>query len=180
MNNVFVTGIGRCGTYSFMKACEFFTNYNTGHETPTSRFEYGDDWIEVSPHIRHCIREIVVKYPEAKWIHLLREREDNVVSLMNLEEGKIMMCYRELRPSSIIPDTLRNTAEIYYRDENRIIEDQLKLYVPPVNQMQMKLDSIKPQWKSFMEFVGAEGSFEDSVNSWNTPYNTTAQRRGEE
>ena len=172
---VFVTGIGRCGTVSFKEACSHITNYSSAHETVNPKLVYPDNHIEVNPHMRQCIREVAKKYPNEKWIHLIRNKTDNVRSLSVLDDGVIMTCYWVLRGSTI-GETPIDIAETYYRDENNLIRDQLKLYVPPENTMILYLDMIQNFWKSFWEFIGAEGDFQSSIQSWDTPHNTTEER----
>src|SRR5690606_4608104 len=109
---VFVIGTGRCGSVSFREACRYMTNYTSGHETKCGLLEYPDNWIEVNPHLRCCIKAVADKYPEARWVHLIRKPKDCIDSLAALDKGEVMKVYEKLY-GSVTPSSQPN--DIAYR-----------------------------------------------------------------
>lgn len=173
---VFVTGTGRCGSVSFAAACSFITNYTSAHETPNPGLEYPDNHIEVNPHIRCCIPAIGYKYQNAKWVHLVREVEGCVKSLAALDGGEIMRAYRSLYPSIMPSEDPTEIARCLHRYENDAIMHQLALIVPNHRIMVICLEEVKYNWRTFWDWIGAEGDFEASLSAWNIKRNTTEER----
>lgn len=175
MTRVFVVGTGRCGTVSFNHACRHMSNYQTGHESRCGFLEYPDQWIEVSHHLRCVITHLRYKYPDALWVHLLREPEACIKSLAALEDGKVMMAYRHLYHSVVPSDRLIDIAFRYYWCENDNIRAQLAP-IPPEKRREMHLETIKDEWPEFWRWVGAEGDLGSSLASWDVKRNTTEER----
>lgn len=177
MSRVFVTCIGRCGSVSFREACRYATNYQNGHESKCGLLEYPDQHIEVSPQIRNVVSHLARKYPNAKWVHLTRDPEPCMQSLARLGHGSVMRAYHALYPTTTPSDQPIDVAFRYYWAENDIITAQLK-DVPPANQMQIRLETVRDQWKEFWDWIGAEGNFNASLTAWDVKRNT-GEERGE-
>lgn len=172
---VFVTGTGRCGSVCFARACSFMTNYTCGHETVSAELDYQDNHIEVSPHIRCVIPEIWAKYPESKWVHLRRRKEDCVPSLSAMGHGSVMECFRQLYYSALTEDSLE-IASRFYDIENRSISMWISSLVPLEMRTVIRLHEAKQKWGMFWSWVGAEGDFDSSLRCWDTPVNTREER----
>lgn len=173
---IFVTGTGRCGSVSFHEACKFITNYTTAHETESSTLEYPDNHIEVNPQFRKCIGRIQNKYPDSKWVHLIRSEAYCVPSLASLDGGEIMRGYYQLHKSIIQNDSPLVIASEFWKAENEIIACQLMCRVPHKQRRTIHLENINNTWNMFWDWIGAEGNFEESLNSWKTPHNTQEER----
>jgi len=173
---VFVTGTGRCGTVSFSVACKFADNYTVGHESRNGLLCYPDNHIEVSAHMRCCISHLALKYPDAKWVHLVRAPEPCIKSLSNLDDGLVMRAYETLY-ETVCPG--RNPSDIayrYYWSEKDSIDAQLEARVSNDRRITMQLESIKDEWHRFWDWAGLSGDFAASLASWDVPHNTTEQR----
>lgn len=175
---VFVTGTGRCGSVSFREACRYADNYRTGHETRCGLLEYPDWFIEVNPQLRCCIPTIIGKYPEAKWVHLVRRPEDCIPSLARLGHGSVMRAYESLHRSVMQTNDLSDIAFRYYWAENDTIEAVLNHMLPETQRLTMRLETIQEQWGYFWEWIGAVGNFEASCMAWDVKRNT-GEERGE-
>lgn len=176
MMRVFVTGTGRCGSVSFREACKFITNYTAGHESNCGLLEYPNKHIEVNPHIRGLVKTIRAKYPESKWVHLIRDPKTCIPSLAAMDRGIIMEHYGRLYPSVQITPAVSDIAYRFYWQENDLIEVQLKHLIPDFQRMTINLERIKEQWRTFWNWIEAEGDFGKSYESWDTPHNTRQQR----
>lgn len=172
---VFVTGTGRCGSVSFRHACSFITNYQTGHETRNGLLEYPDNFIEVNPHFRKCILTLYNKYPDAKFVHLIRKPEDCIPSLAKLNHGAIMQAYEVLHPSIMPTPSPLDVAWRFYWCENDLIELQMQ-QIPENQRVKIQLEDIKDNWRDFWNWIGANGKIGESLRSWDTPQNTGLER----
>lgn len=83
--HVFVLCTGRCGSVTFAKACEHFTNFTVGHETNratgSARLEYPVGHIEVDNRLAWFLGRLDERYgDEAFYVHLLRDEEQVAAS----------------------------------------------------------------------------------------------------
>lgn len=79
MNNVFVLCTGRCGSMTISKAFSHATNYTAGHETEACSFyplAYPDNHIEVDNRLAWMLGDLDYKFPDAKYVHLLRNQDE--------------------------------------------------------------------------------------------------------
>jgi hypothetical protein len=170
---VFVTGTGRCGSVCFKHACEHIENYTCGHETYNGLLEYPDNHIEINPQFRHNLYTLVKKYPTAKFVHLIREREACINSLLKLNDGLVVESYRILYPSIMENASPRAAAERFYDAENELIRMQIN----KASNMTIYLESAKEQWAAFWDWIGATGDRLASTNEWDHPRNTSKERQ---
>ncbi|MES9978612.1 MAG: hypothetical protein ABW107_07665, partial [Candidatus Thiodiazotropha sp. 6PLUC5] len=68
--NIFILNSGRCGSTTFIKACEHITNYTTGHETRAhltgdKRIDYPDNHIEADNRLSWILGRIDNKFGAA-------------------------------------------------------------------------------------------------------------------
>lgn len=172
---VFVTGTGRCGTVCFRSACNHMTNYLAGHETRSGRLEYDDQRIEVNHQFSKCLLHLYRKYPDSKFVHLVRRPEDCIPSLARLNHGEVMRRYEQLMPSIMPTPDAGDVAWRYYYCEVELIRLQLEK-IPAVQTCELRLETIKDHWRSFWDWIGAEGDFDASLAEWDIPKNTGKER----
>lgn len=77
---IFVLSAGRSGTLAFAEACKHIENYSSAHESrsgahPKFRLEYPDDHIEIDNRLSWFLGLVEQRYPNAVYVHLLRDRE---------------------------------------------------------------------------------------------------------
>lgn len=177
MTRVFIVCTGRCGSVSFREACRYATNYRTGHESHCGFLEYPDQWIEVNNHLRCVIPHMANKYPDALWVHLIREPKGCIRSLERMNDGAHMRAYQALYPSVMPSHNLGDVAYRYYWAENDAINVQLTALVANPQRRVMRLESIKDEWADFWQWIGAEGDDQASLAAWDVRRNTTEERR---
>ncbi len=81
---VFATGTGRCGTSTFYQLARTVHGMTAGHESMLGRlptWEFPEQHFEVASQLVIGIPFLCARYPDARWIHLVREREACVHSL---------------------------------------------------------------------------------------------------
>jgi hypothetical protein len=87
MPRVFVLSTGRCGSTTFAASCAHITNHTSGHETNWGRLgdvrlDYPDDHIEIDNRLSWFLGSLAARYPDARYVHLLRERQSVVDSFL--------------------------------------------------------------------------------------------------
>jgi len=177
---IFVTGTGRCGSVTFSRACRHATNYTVGHETHTNKrvdgkmvgdilnLEYPDDHIEVSPQLAIQIPLLRDRYPDARFVHLVRaDRDACARSLAGRSDMRAFARYNFLSEgddfeavSYAIYDTMRST-----------IDDALAGLYARAQATRLELEIIKTHWRHFWAWIKAEGDFDASLAEWNRRYN---------
>lgn len=174
---IFVTGTGRCGSVTFSQACRYVTNYTCGHETHTNKptaaglrgdvanWQYPDNHIEVSPQLVIGIPLLRRRYPEAKWVHLVRQDRDACArSLANRSDVRAFAKYWFL---NVDPDELTVAYAVY--DTVRALSEAL---LPDA--FTLELEQARLQWPACWEFLGARGDFQRSLCEWDKRYNATS------
>lgn len=79
--NVFVLGTGRCGTVTFVRACEHLENFTAGHESRAGlvgaeRFGYPRQHIEADNRLSWFLGELESRFAdEPLYVHLKRDPE---------------------------------------------------------------------------------------------------------
>ena len=93
--NVFVLNTGRCGSTTFIKACQHISNYTSSHEslldrTGDQRLAYPKNHIEANrPPELFLGGQLDNKYADdAIYVHLKREREAVAASFSNVSTSE--------------------------------------------------------------------------------------------
>lgn len=98
MARIFILCTGRCGSVTFAKACEHATNFTVGHESVGLRhgLEFPDDHIEVNCRLVWYLGLLVCKYPDARYVHLMRDPEATARSFAprTTKPFQIMLAWR--------------------------------------------------------------------------------------
>lgn len=170
---IFVTGTGRCGSVSFYKACEHLTNYTCGNETRCGMLEYPDRHIEINPQLRVCLSQLIDKYPQSLFVHVIRERKSCIESLAALNHGIVMKAYEVLYPTVVENATPLIIAKRFYDCENAIIASQL---AQASNKLNFRLEAAKIDFTHFWKRISGEGNLEAAIESWDHPTNTRSDR----
>jgi len=88
--NVFVVGSGRCGTVTFSSACKHIVGFSSSHETRTDdmlrRFKFPNYHIEVDNRLSWFIPRLAAMYPDAMFVHILRNKRSVVDSFASRAE----------------------------------------------------------------------------------------------
>jgi len=173
---VFVVGTGRCGTVTFSKACAHITNFSSGHETYSrSFFEFKnlsipDNRIEVDPHFAHVLPLALEKYPDAKWVHLIRARKPCVESIARTTGIKHYAKFASMNESVKI----EHVADTFYS----VVNANIEMWLKKTNSMTMHLEKLSEEWPAFWDFITAKGSIKDSIKEFETRYNNSKIKYG--
>lgn len=146
---VFVIGTGRCGTITFSKACSHFENHTSGHETKCANndLKYKDNHIECDPHLFWHLPNLIETYPDALYVHLVRERESCIGSLSKRNSLRKYQTFTEMTDKF----DANSIAAKYYDFCTKTID-----YILPNTKKHMKmiLTPSSDAWKKFLEIIG--------------------------
>jgi hypothetical protein len=174
--NVFVLSTGRCGSFTFAKACSHMRNFTSGHESRTgllgaARFEYAPNHIEVDNRLSWMLGRLDEAFGDsALYVHLTRDRESVArsyfartipESIAKAYQYSIMMSPGQRRLDFVLDmvDTVNSNIQTFLRDKS--------------NWMPFRLETAPADFRTFWERVGAEGNLEAALGEWNHRHNRT-------
>ena len=176
---VIVLGTGRCGTTTFVRACQHLTNYTAGHETRAhligpDRFAYPDQHVEADNRLSWFLGELGQRFPDAHYVHLLRDREEVARSYLNRWGTKsiirpfgqaIVMHWEEwsererLEVCRFYVDTVTANVDAFL--EGRAFTT-------------MWLHEARESFPAFLDRIGAEGDLPAAAAEWAIRHNRSA------
>jgi len=177
---VFVVGTGRCGTCTFFQACKHISNFTTDHEGKSGQrdigeWEYPDNHIEVAAHLAIAMGHLRLKYPEARWVHLIRNEENCVRSLVTNSQAPLD--YFALHWLQAFQFNPVRCARVFYH----LVNDNIRAMLPRGNySMTIQLENIQNAWPEFWSWIEASGTYSSSLDTWTRKYNSTYQRGRDE
>ncbi|TNF34848.1 MAG: hypothetical protein EP315_06710, partial [Gammaproteobacteria bacterium] len=99
--NIFILNTGRCGSMSFIQACQHITNYSSAHESRChligdERLNYPARHIEADNRLSWFLGRLDQVYGNsAFYVHLSRAKPATVASFARRGDFGIMQAYRE-------------------------------------------------------------------------------------
>lgn len=178
---VFVLGTGRCGTTTFARACEHLSNFSAGHETRArcigdDRFGYPDQHIEVDNRLTWFLGELGRRFPQARYVHLRRHREEVVDSF--LHRWRTRSIIRAFGHQLVLhradwPEERRRDVCRFYVDT---VTANVAEFLASRPSMTIWLHEAAAQFPSFVDWIGGEGDVAAAVAEWAVRYNATVPR----
>lgn len=179
--NVFVLGTGRCGTTTFVRACEHLDNFTAGHETLADRngperFAYPHRHIEADNRLAWFLGPLGQRYEgrEVLYVHLQRDAEAVVDSFLSRFDSSYRASMIRAFSHGIV-----TRGRDYERDERRQV---CRFYVDTVTanieqflegrpSMTMWLEEAADGFPRFLDRIGATGDLEAAVDEWRVKHN---------
>jgi hypothetical protein len=168
--NVFVLNSGRCGSLTFVRACEHMCNYTAAHETlltraGPARLDYPAFHIEADNRLSWLLGRLDERFGrDAFYVHLRRNPLTTARSFVRRAGFGILKAYRE----GILlggPDGL--TDDELALDYLRTIETNIALFLrDKPHRMRLNLESALTDFPGFWERIGADGDLEGALNEW--------------
>jgi hypothetical protein len=172
--NVFVVGTGRCGTSTFYQAARTIVGFTAGHETTAGTvpsWQFADQHIEVAAQLVYGIPRLRATYPDARWVHLVRDREPCVRSLAR-QCWESMAAFAKQWFLCDHPADVALAAEQFHDLTNELIEALL----PPDATMKIRVEELVEAWPRFCEWIGAEYDEEAAAGILHRKYNPGTAR----
>lgn len=176
--NIFVLNTGRCGSTTFIRACQHITNYSAQHEslsryTGQGRLSYPGNHIEADNRLSWVLGRLDREYGDkAFYVHLTRDRGETAGSFARREQFGIMKAYRDGILMGGLPGQSAVEMALDYIDT---VQANIELFLKDKNsKMKFSLDNAKSDFAEFWGRVGAEGDLARALLEWDTSYNASA------
>ncbi|VAW68379.1 hypothetical protein MNBD_GAMMA09-2236 [hydrothermal vent metagenome] len=175
--NIFILNTGRCGSTTFIKACQHISNYTATHESLTTqtgdqRLAYPDQHIEADNRLSWFLGRLDKKYTNnAFYVQLSRNKQKTINSFCKRENFGIMKSYKEgILSGAENHITAAEIAEDYINTVERNIDFFLK---DKTHKMTFTLENATANFREFWEKISAEGDITAALNEFNTHYNAS-------
>ncbi len=177
--NIFVLNTGRCGSTTFIHACQHIQNYSSAHESLSSfigkqRLAYPKQHIEADNRLSWFLGRLDKEYGNnALYVHLSRNYEDTAASFAKRKDFGIMQAYKDgiLQGGS----EQQSPLEIA-RDYIETVETNIELFLKDKkNKMNFRLESARADFAEFWKLIQAEGDIDKALATWDVHYNASSE-----
>jgi hypothetical protein len=180
--NVFILCAGRCGSVTFIKACQHITNFASSHESRRgllgeAHFRYPKNHIEADNRLSFFLGGLDRYYgDDALYVHLKRNNNDTAKSYASRWSHGIMKAYREGMITGVGNECAPMPIALDYCDTvNANIELFLK---DKAKKMEFSIENAKKDFVEFWKFIGAEGNMDAALSEFDVFYNASEQSPG--
>ncbi|MEM7240899.1 MAG: hypothetical protein AAF429_01820 [Pseudomonadota bacterium] len=180
--NVFVLCTGRCGSTTFTRACQHFSNFTSGHETRTGRvgdhrLDYPNFHIECDNRLSWLLGRLDDKFgDDAYYVHLTRDPEQVARSYVNRVgfRGSMMDAYsinillrrRVHTPEAKPIELARDMVATMTSNIRHFLSDK-------TNYMEMDIEQAQTEFPKFIEWIGAQGDLDSAMKEFDTRHNAS-------
>ncbi|WP_026988836.1 hypothetical protein [Fodinicurvata fenggangensis] len=182
--NVFVLCTGRCGSTTFIKACQYITNYTASHEKNSQfigkeRLSYPSWHIEADNRLSWFLGSLDRRFgDDAFYVHLFRDREAVAESFFRRWGGGIIQAYQVgilmQRPIKKMDWNNKNYIMDICRDYYDTVNDNINAFLSnKTGKMKFELENWEECFPYFWEKISAEGDFDSSLGEWYKKYNAS-------
>jgi len=175
--NVFILNTGRCGSSTFIKACEHISNYSAAHESRATligeqRLTYPAQHIEADNRLSWLLGRLDKQYADdALYVHLSRNQQQTIESFSKRADFGIMQAYKE---GILLGGESNQTSEQIAKDYIDTVESNIEFYLKDkTHKMDFSLDNAKQDFETFWEFISAEGDLQAALDEWDVSYNAS-------
>lgn len=175
--NIFILNTGRCGSTTFIRACEHITNYSAAHESLSryigdQRFAYPDNHIEADNRLSWFLGRLDSKYGDsAFYVHLNRDINETVESFSRREAFGIIKAYKE---GILLEGQQDQMSQDIALDYINTVEANIQHFLKDkTNTMNFSLESAKDDFKLFWQKINAQGDLQKALNEWDVNYNAS-------
>ena len=175
--NIFILNTGRCGSTTFIKACQHITNYTAAHESLSSntgaqRLNYPNNHIEADNRLSWLLGRLDSKYADnAFYVHLSRNKSDVTASFSKRINFGILKAYEQ---GILMHDQHLLSVRSVTEDYIETVESNIKLFLKDkTRKMDVTVETIRNDFKNFWMAIGAEGDLEEALKEWDIKYNAS-------
>ncbi len=181
---VFVLSTGRCGSTTFIRACDHLTNYTSGHETRAARagekrFDYPERHIESDNRLSWMLGDLGRRFDpkQTLYVHLTRDREEVARSFLKRFDNPsragiitafshaIVMHRRDWPPRQQI-DLCRFYVDVVTSNIEAFLEHQ-------PHTLAVRLETADTDFPRFLSMIRAEGDLEAAQGEWGVRHNAS-------
>jgi hypothetical protein len=182
---VFILSSGRCGSVTFIRACQHIENYTAAHESLTSmfgadRFRYPDHHIEADNRLSWQLGLLNQVFKnDALYVYLRRDRDRVATSYMKrfYQPGSIMDSFCDgikMVPPEKLDYEERLTACYDYIDT---VNSNIEYFLSDKsNTLTIHIENIDSDFPLFWHKIGATGRLNDALKEFRFKQNTSSKR----
>lgn len=167
LSRVIVLGTGRCGTVTFITACQHIENFTAGHESRaallgTDRFAYPHRHIEADNRLAWFLGGLgrALDDSTTMYVHLTREPAEVAASFQRRwnspYRANIIRAFGHgivTQTADWSADDVRRVCEFYVRTVN----DNISEFLAQRRSMHLQLENLPDQFDGFMDAIDARG-----------------------
>lgn len=175
--NIFVLNTGRCGSTTFIQACQHITNYTALHESRVNligkaRLSYPSDHIEADNRLSWFLGRLDREYADnAFYVHLTRDLTNTATSFAKRQHFGIMQAYRE---GILLGGPEGLSAHEVALDYIEAVEANIALFLKDKhNKMEFSLEAAKTDFTAFWSSIRAAGDLEAALTEWDVANNAS-------
>ncbi|MBF0220359.1 MAG: hypothetical protein HQL49_12650 [Gammaproteobacteria bacterium] len=175
--NIFILNSGRCGSTTFIAACQAIKNFSAAHESRIhligeARYAFPPHHIEADNRLSWSLGRLDRHFGNrAYYVHLQRQNESCAASFAKRSHFGIMRAYREglllggaegLSDHAIALDyldTIESNIHLFLRDKSHVLPFQL--------------EHASEDFAKFWHWIGATGDYQQAVACWQQRYNAS-------
>ena len=174
--NVFILNAGRCGSTTFIQACQHISNYKALHEsrstlTGEQRLAYPANHIEADNRLCWMLGRLERKFGnDAFYVHLSRDPRATANSFARRAHFGIMQAYQ----TGILLGGQEQTAQEIAFDYLDTVESNIAFFLKDkTDWMNFHLEMATTDFTRFWRRIGAEGDLEKALAEWKTRHNAS-------
>jgi len=175
--NVFILCTGRCGSTTFIRACEHITNFTAAHESRAGhigkqRLAYPSNHIEADNRLSWFLGRLENRYGDrAHYVHLTRDPTDVARSYARRWDVGIMRAYHDgvlwqMDPANVREDVAMDYCQTVLANTDQFLANKS-------NVMSMQLENAQDQFTEFWQWIGAEGDLQAALAEWDSKTNSS-------
>jgi len=176
--NIFILNSGRCGSTTFIKACQHITNYTSAHEsllteTGANRLNYADNHIEADNRLCWFLGRLDEAYGDnAYYVHLSRNLDKTAESFSRRIDFGILKAYEQ---GILMHSQHRIPAREIAIDYLETIESNIRLFLKDkTSKMNISLETIKTDFPEFWKNINAKGDLDKALKELEINYNASS------
>lgn len=175
--NVFVLCTGRCGSYTFSKACEHATNYTVGHESRKRAigpgcYSFPNNHIEVDCRMAWRLGRLARFHKDAFYVHLTRDPVKVADSYLAKFHDKGMGIARAW--FELMGHPFDAYLPVVMRDMVLTITENISAYLADKDHMVIPIEEAADGFPQFWARIGATGNLEAALAEFGRLHNARA------
>ncbi len=175
--NIFILNSGRCGSTTFIKACQHITNYTSAHEsllteTGAKRFNYADNHIEADNRLCWFLGRLDKIFGDnAYYVHLSRDPDETADSFSRRIDFGILKAYEQ---GILMHEKHKLPAHEIATDYIATVESNIKHFLKDKSSaMNISLETIKTDFVEFWNNINAQGDLSKALKELDINYNAS-------
>ncbi len=175
--NIFILNSGRCGSTTFIKACQHITNYTSAHEsllteTGSKRFNYAENHIEADNRLSWFLGRLDETFGDnAYYVHLSRDPDETADSFSKRINFGILKAYEQ---GVLMHEKHKLSAHEIATDYIETVESNIKHFLKDKSStMDISLETIKADFTEFWNNINAQGNLAKALKELDINYNAT-------